>query len=593
MSRTRLLTAITFICLFFGWLELYDQPLPEMAGDVLHEIEEKTNLPVTDVVEAVTGSPVAKASKHAGLGKNIQQIMQEELAERQAVPEAQAEGKLMVTLSSINFQGVTILGDLELQQAVAKYLNVPMDYEQMLEIGMTVESYYRQHNYLARVILPPQDLSAGILQLDVIESVVSKIEVEQKLEELPNTQAHVLALIEAQQEKGESLNTKSIERGIALANDVPGVSVQASLKDGEEAGDTELLLKMYQSRTKDADITLDNAGSRSTGATRLMATLNLFNPNDLQDLFNLVGVHTNGSDYVRNAYSIPIGVGGWRMGANFSLMNYKVVVGDIGMVGAFGDAVTKGLEWTYPLIRSDAGSATLTVNADAKHYKNTSAQGVLMSDYETRVLSVQMAGYYRDLDPSGGSGSYSVQFSHGNINLDGSLSQQSDMAKTEGTFDKLRAMLAWEQPLNSQMSSFASYSFQLADKNLDSSERMQLGGLNGVRAFPTGEGSGADAQLLQLELRYKLDSGYTLAGFYDWGQVWQMHDPDFSGSPQNNRLTYQGYGASIGYTTPAGISMKAIWARRREENPNPTQFGKDQDGSYDRNRYWLQLNVPF
>jgi hemolysin activation/secretion protein len=217
----------------------------------------------------------------------------------------------------------------------------------------------------------------------------------------------------------------------------------------------------------------------------------------------------------------------------------------------------------------------------------------VMSDYEARVLSSQMAGYYRDLDPMGGSGSYSVQFSHGNINLDGSLSQLSDLAKTEGDFNKLKAMLAWEQPIASQMSTFASYTFQLADKNLDSSERMQLGGMNGVRAYPTGEGSGADAQLLQLELRYKLESGYTVAGFYDWGEVWQMHNADFPGSPQKNRLTYQGYGASIGYTTPAGISIKAIWARRREENPNPTQKGTDQDGSFDRNRYWLQLNVPF
>ena len=593
MSRTRLLTAIAFICLFFGWLELYDQPIPQPAGDVLHEIEEKTSLPVADVVEAVTGSTVPKSSKHAGSGNKVQQIMQEELAERQAIAEAQAEGKLMVTLTSIKFQGVTILGDLELQQAVAKYLNVPMDYEQMLEIGMTVESYYRQHNYLARVILPPQDLAGGTLQLDVIESVVSKIEVEQKLEELPNTQAHVLALVAAQQVQGEHLNTQSIERGVALANEVPGVSVQASLKDGQQAGDTELLLKVLQTRTQEGDVTFDNAGSRSTGAERMMSTFNVFNPNDTQDQLNLVGVLTRGSEYVRSAYSLPIGVGGWRMGANFSLMNYKVVVGEIGMVGAFGDAVTRGLEWTYPLLRSDSASATVSVNADAKHFRNTSAQGLLMSDYEAKVLSTQMAGYYRDLDPMGGTGTYLAQFSHGNINLDGSLSQLSDLAHTEGDFNKLKGTLTWQQPLSMQMSTFASYSFQLADKNLDSSEKMQIGGMNGVRAYPTGEGSGSDAQLIQMELRYNLENGYTVAGFYDWGQALQMHDPNFAGSPQVNRLTYQGFGASIGYTTPSGLNIKAIWARRREDNPNPTQTGKDQDGSYDRNRYWIQLNVPF
>jgi hemolysin activation/secretion protein len=593
MSRTRLLTAIAFVCLFLGWLELYDQPMPQKAGDVLRKIEEKTNLPVTDAIEAATGITMPKANNHAGSGKTIQQIMQEELAERKAIEEAQAEGKLVVTLSEIKFQGATILGDLELKEAVAKYLNVPMNYEQMLEIGMTVESYYRQHNYLARVILPPQDLSSGVLQLDVIESVVSKVEVEQKLEELPNTQAHVLALIASQQAQGDNLNTKSIERGLALANEVPGVSVQASLKEGEKAGDTELLLKMYQARTMDSDVTIDNAGSRSTGAERLMATLNVFNPNDVQDLLNLVGVHTKGSDYVRAAYSVPIGVGGWRMGANFSIMNYKVVVGDVGMVGAFGEAITKGLEWVYPLQRSDRSSATVTVNTDAKQFKNTSAQGVLMSDYEAQIMSTQVAGFYRDLDSGGGSGTYLVQFSRGSINLDGSLSKLSDMANTDGMFSKVKTTLTWQQPITPQTSTYVAYTAQLANKNLDSSEKMQLGGMNGVRAYPTGEGSGSDAQLLQLELRHNLENGFNVSGFYDWGQVWQQHNPDFPGAPQKNMLTYQGFGASIGYTTPSGMTIKAIWARRREDNPNPTQKGTDQDGSYDRNRYWLQLNVPF
>jgi hemolysin activation/secretion protein len=593
MSRTRLLTLIAFICLFFGWLELYEQPIPQTAGDVLRQIEEKTSIPVTGAVEAITGAPLPTSKFHAGSGKGIEQIMQEELAERRAIEEAQAEGKLSVTLTQITFQGVSILGDIELKQVVAKYLNVPMDYEQMLEIGMTVESYYRQHNYLARVILPPQDLTSGVLQLDVIESVVSKVEVEQKLEELPNTQAHVLALIAAQQAQGDYLNTKSIERGLALANDVPGVSVQASLKEGERAGDTEVLLKMYQTRSMDSDVTVDNAGSRSTGAERLMATLNVFNPNDIQDLLNLVGVHTKGSDYVRAAYSIPIGVGGWRMGANFSVMNYKVVVGEIGMVGAFGEAITKGLEWVYPLQRNDSSSATVTVNADAKHFKNTSAQGVLMSDYEAKVMSTQVAGFYRDLDSGGGSGTYLVQFTSGAINLDGSLSKLSDLANTDGAFSKVKSALTWQQPITPQTSTYVAYTAQLANKNLDSSEKMQLGGMTGVRAYPTGEGSGSDAQLLQLELRHSLENGFTVAGFYDWGQVWQQHDPDFPGGPQKNKLTYQGFGASIGYTTPSGMTIKAIWARRREDNPNPTQKGTDQDGSYDRNRYWLQLNVPF
>jgi hemolysin activation/secretion protein len=238
----------------------------------------------------------------------------------------------------------------------------------------------------------------------------------------------------------------------------------------------------------------------------------------------------------------------------------------------------------------------VTVNADAKAFKNTSAQGLVMSDYEAKVMSTQVAGYYRDVNPGGGSGTYLVQYSQGRINLDGSLSQATDAtgARTEGSFGKIRTALTWQQPLTTQTSAFVSYTAQLANRNLDTSEKMQLGGINGVRAYPTGEGSGSDAQLVQLELRHALENGFTIAGLYDWGQVWQQHDPYYPGGPTNNHLTYKGYGASVSYTTSSGMTMKAIWARRQGDNPNPNPVnGRDQDGTYDRNRFWLQLNVPF
>jgi len=150
-------------------------------------------------------------------------------------------------------------------------------------------------------------MADGVLTVEVIESVFSKVEIEQELEDLPNTQAHVSAIIDAQQRTGEPLNTKSLDRALALANDLPGMSAQGSLRQGREAGETELLLKLYQGRTRQAELTMDNGGSRSTGAMRLMASLTWFNPNDLADMLNVVAVHTRGSDYARLAYSVPVG----------------------------------------------------------------------------------------------------------------------------------------------------------------------------------------------------------------------------------------------------------------------------------------------
>jgi hemolysin activation/secretion protein len=584
-----------FLCLLAGSLDIYDPVLPKDAGSVLRAIENKTKLPVTDWVESITGTRIAGAAPAAGKAdrKTLVDAAMDKMIEQKEVEEA---AKALITLKHIQFEGVTILGDIELRGIVEPFINTPLSYEQMLEIGMVVEEYYRKNNYLARAILPPQDLTDGLLTIDVIESVFSKVEIEQELQDLPNTQAHVEAIIQAQQPTGEPLNTKSLDRALALANDLPGMNAQGSLRQGRDAGETELLLKLYQGRTRQTELTVDNGGSRSTGAIRLMANLTWFNPNDLGDLLNLVAVHTQGSDYARLAYSVPVGTDGWRMGANASVMDYKVVVGDQGMVGAVGRAITKGLEWTYPLLRADDRSATVSLTADAKKFENTSAQGLLMSDYQAKVLTAQVSGFYRDLNPGGGSGTYSVQLSNGDLDLTGSLSQQTDKntTKTEGVFNKIRLNGTWQQAITTQTSAFVSYTGQMADKNLDSSEKMQLGGMNGVRAYPTGEGSGSEGQMIQLELRQQLENGISMAAFYDWGQVWLQHDPDYPGGPKQNLNTYKGFGASVGYTFENGVSVKATWARKDGSNPNPNPInGHDMDGTRDRNRYWLQVNLPF
>ena len=79
-----------------------------------------------------------------------------------------------------------------------------------------------------------------------------------------------------------------------------------------------------------------------------------------------------------------------------------------------------------------------------------------MSDYEAKVMSAQVSGFYRDINPGGGTGTYSLQLSHGDINLDGSLSQQTDKntVKTEGVFNKIRLNGTWQQPITASTSAF-------------------------------------------------------------------------------------------------------------------------------------------
>ncbi len=55
----------------------------------------------------------------------------------------------------------------------------------------------------------------------------------------------------------------------------------------------------------------------------------------------------------------------------------------------------------------------------------------------------------------------------------------------------------------------------------------------------------------------------------------------------------KGYGLSLGWQTSFGVNLKATWAHRIGDNPNPTNTGTDQHGSLNKNRLWLSASLHF
>jgi hemolysin activation/secretion protein len=76
--------------------------------------------------------------------------------------------------------------------------------------------------------------------------------------------------------------------------------------------------------------------------------------------------------------------------------------------------------------------------------------------------------------------------------------------------------------------------------------------------------------------------------FYDHGQIQQSHNPDYVGGPQTNSATFKGAGLGVSWSQAGNFILRAVWAHRIGDNPLPNQInGRDGDGSYDLNRFWL------
>lgn len=146
------------------------------------------------------------------------------------------------------------------------------------------------------------------------------------------------------------------------------------------------------------------------------------------------------------------------------------------------------------------------------------------------------------------------------------------------------------QRVTDTLSLYAAANGQLASKNLDTSEKMGLGGANGVRAYPEGEAYADQGYVLNLEVRALLprlserQSGQMqLIGFVDTGTATLNKNPWVAGQ---NRRTLSGAGVGFNWVDNDNFVVKAYYARKLG---NATAMSApDKSG-----RFWLQAAKYF
>ena len=508
-------------------------------------------------------------------------------------PAMQAQPGLGVTVSSFRFAGNTLLSAEQLSAVVANYLHRPLDFAQLQGAPAAVAELYRAAGWVVRAYLPQQDIVGGVVTIQIVEAVFGGVTLEGSAAARVSL-AQIQRSFDSAQAVGELLNADAIDRAMLLADDLPGVAVAGSLRPGAQANQTELVIKLADEPLRMGDAALDNTGSRATGVERLSANLSFNSPFQQGDLLSANLIHTDGSDYLRVAGTIPVGPHGWRVGANVSTMAYRLITPEFAALDSKGTSNSAGLEASYPLIRSRLQNLYFNASAEQKRFDNQ-ANGATTTQYRSNALTLSLSGNQFDKLGGGGANSASLALTSGQLDLAGSPNQAADATSTqaEGVFSKLRYSASRQQVMTEDISFYAALSGQWASKNLDSSEKFYLGGANGVRAYPSSEGGGAHGQMLNLELRMRLPEGFSLTGFYDYGQVSVNPNNSFTGAPALNDYALKGAGLALAWQGRSGLSLKATWAQRIGVNPNPSATGKDQDGSLVTDRFWLVASLPF
>ncbi len=506
------------------------------------------------------------------------------------VPKAETEAAVKgtsVTVTSFYFSGNTTIKTQALKDAVAPLLNRPLTFAELETATTLVAETYRQAGWIARAYFPPQDIDGGSVAVTVVESIFGETHLNGD-EPKRITSKRLIAIVSAQQTKGQLLSADGLESALRRMNDLPGISVTGVLNAGQKVRETDLLLKVTDESVVTGNVTLDNFGSLYTGEERVSATLFLNSPFAYGEQMLVSLLHSDGIDYGQFAATIPVGISGFRVGAHASTLDYEIVK-ELDLIGATGNSTAFGMDVSYPLIRSRSKNLSFLLSLDDASYENETVFTTIPSKYKVSTLTANLNGYMFDSFAGGGINQASLVFTGGNAKAeDGSISAAGSFKKTHYSISRQQHLIEW-------LSLYGSLTGQFADKNLTSSEKFTLGGVSGVRAYTSTHGSGDAGNLVTIELRASLPYRIQLAGFYDMGKITVNKNPAASDptSPPND-YTLKGTGISTSWTSESGLQLKATWATRIGDNPLEQEAtGIEKDDSNDKNRIWLQATMRF
>lgn len=461
-----------------------------------------------------------------------------------------------------------------------------------------ITRYYRDHGYFAaRAYIPAQDVKEGIVEIWVLEGRIGAVKTEPAHAGVRLHGDVVEKTILAGIGGEHYIRMDGLERALLLLGDVPGVSAQVRLAPGEEIGASIATVRVSEGPVITGDINFDDYGNRYSGQYRAGLGFNLNDPSGHGDVLNLRmngSAGSAGSAYGRMAYAAPVGYSGFKLGASLAQNSYTLCC-DFAALEASGYAQVTALTAAYPLIRKQQTNLSVGASREHKQFVNDSVLGKL-SDKTDDIWSASVNADWQDGWGSGGINAAQLITSFGNLNLDGLASDRAldDLtAATHGDWNKVAYSYSRLQHLKGAVSLFVSVSGQFASKNLDSAEKIFLGGPQSVRAYPQGEAPGDEGQVINLELRYDQNDALQFAAFLDYGRV-RLHREEWANWQGTNPIAQNNYdlmgmGVGLNWSMPGQLQVKVALAKRIGNNPGRDPVtGNDSDGAQARTRGWIQ-----
>lgn len=476
-----------------------------------------------------------------------------------AAKEPPAEVRFLVR--QIRFSPSSIFTAGELEAFARDYEGREQTLSSLQKLIATINAEYRKRGVVtAQAVLPPQNVSSGIVEVRLVEGRLGKIRLEGNDSTLADYITDRIGL-----KPGDLVTLPALEDDLLRFNRSNDIRLNARLTPGEAFATTDLELVVTEPPRQLVRAFADNGGSRSTGQTRF--GLAYFNRSVLgyRDDFSLAAMRSEGQQSYSVSYGVPFDRSGGRVTLAHYLDRTQIRHGPFSSLDITGEARSTILSMRQPLYVGLTNQIGLVGSAKKRRVENW-ASGVSLNRSETTDGSVGLEGL--QIDRNG----YWI----GNYNYTSGGAENLP----RGHYKYGRGWLSRQQNLAPDWSAVASLSVQQAwdPLPLPPGEQMIIGGEGSVRGYPVGTYAGDSGHVVSGEIHHPIgrivlpDMETTMAAdgffFIDHGRV-RPYRPPATTQRKYEELTSAGWGfnTAIGKYVTTRVTISYMFDQIPERIP--------------------------
>ncbi len=480
---------------------------------------------------------------------------------------APAAGGPTLTVSGFRIAGVDDATARRLQPLLAKYTGAGRTLLDLEDAAKDVEvALQREGFFLAQAYVPEQRLAGGVVTLQVLIGRLGRVTVEAE----PGVKvdpAFIDRIVDGL--RGHPVVERGlVEQALFTLGDLRGIAVHSSLVPGDRIGHADLAIKVSPAAATAYAVEYDNAGSIYTGRHRVYGSADWFSPAGRGDVASLRAQAASGTQFLRASWLTPYNAAGSKVGVALSLLRYELGTAVFDPLDARGSAAALSLQWLHPYVRSRNRNVFLQVSTDLRQFDDkVNAIGLDSRKRMTAYATLAVVGDFRDTFAGGGISNYAAGVVMGNLKIETPDEAYVDDNgyRSAGGYAKLVLNGSRLQALPNKDYLFLSAQAQIAGKNLDSSEKLSMGGPDRVRGYPSPESPSDSGAIATWEyrkpLRFEQVAGdLVFSVFGDYGYARQHHRPLAADTGNTRKLMSHGLGLT--YANRSGLLVKGWVAMR-------------------------------